>query len=180
MDLADNTIKYFIEQVKSTDTAVPAGASTSALAGSSGIALLELIIEISIKNLPEKEKKVFLPVQKKLAEFEEEMLELISEDVTGYQLNQKSHFQNKEHLKLLIEIPLNIARIAAKALELEQKISPSTKPILESDLSVAKLNLQAALNGCLAIIRTNLENLELLTEEYKKDVAKEIIILKSL
>lgn len=171
-DYSNRSIKFFIDRVSSDKSPVPAGASTSALTGSTGIALLQLILNVSIKNIAQEDK--YLKIYQKLNSLKNNMVKLITDDVKAYQANLKEKFSNENFLHLLIEIPLKIANNAVEAMILEKEITSIIKSSLYSDLKVARYNLEASYKGSINIVKANISHFNKLSDDYVNNVTDKI------
>jgi len=148
----NKSIKDIGKEIAQKKEAVPAGGTTSALNGYIGVSLLKLVIEVSKNNFNKKDIEY---IENILVEAENKFLNLMEKDIEVYKKNNKTQFENKEKLKDLIEIPLEIFITATELLNLKNKLNGKIKKTVKADYEVALENINTAKKCAETIIKSN-------------------------
>ena len=148
----NKSIKDIGKEIAKKKEAVPAGGTTSALNGYIGVSLLKLVIEVSKNNFNKKDIEY---IENILVEAENKFLNLMEKDIEVYKKNNKTQFENKEKLKDLIEIPLEIFITATELLNLKNKLNGKIKKTVKADYEVALENINTAKKCAETIITFN-------------------------
>ena len=146
------SVKDLGEKIANKKDAVPAGGTTSALNGYLAVSLLKLVFEVSIKNFSKEEIK---RIKKTLTNSEKDFLKLMEEDITAFKMNSKSNFKDNNKLKKLIEVPLEIVKIASEILKLTELFKNNIKSSVKADYDIVLENLKTAKKGAITIIESN-------------------------
>jgi methenyltetrahydrofolate cyclohydrolase len=148
--------------------AVPGGGSAAALTGAMGCALVSMVAKLSQKRAADaaaaRTLEEIVPEADRLAE---RLLELSQEDVDAYRAvvsTRRERGSDREALARVsvraAEVPLEAARAAARAIELQRRLEPLAWSMTASDAEAAGLLLQAGLRAALANVAINLPELE--------------------
>ena len=148
----NKSIKDIGKEIAKKKEAVPAGGTTSALNGYIGVSLLKLVIEVSKNNFNKKDIEY---IENILVEAENKFLNLMEKDIEVYKKNNKTQFENKEKLKDLIEIPLEIFITATELLNLKNKLKGKIKKTVKADYEVALENINTSKKCAETIIKSN-------------------------
>lgn len=114
--------------------------------------MLKLVLEVSENNFNQKDKKY---IQDILNEAENKFLNLMEKDIKVYKENSKNEFANKENLKKLIEVPLEIYITSTEIINLKNKFKNKVKNTVKADYEIALDNLRTAKRGAKTIIESN-------------------------
>jgi len=178
MKLIDHSVHDFIQAVDA-QTAIPGGGSVAALSGALGAGLVGMVGKLTVQ------KKKFLALdteiqtlfKKRLEILEKIKMELVScvdKDTEAYQLVMNAYLLPKNTpeevavrnnaiiagTKEAIKVPFEVARISLEALSYLETIALYGNNSAASDLGVAAMMLESALNGAILNVRTNLSGLE--------------------
>jgi glutamate formiminotransferase len=160
----------FIEQL-AAPTATPGGGSASAAAGAMAAALGSMVAGMS------RGKKAYLEHEKplsaalaRLAQLREELKAAIDADAESYSQVMAAYKQAKSSsngdaliqaaMKGATSVPLETAQRAREVADIVATLRPITNPNMASDLTVAAALAQAAVQGALANVETNLASLK--------------------
>jgi glutamate formiminotransferase len=160
----------FIEQL-AAPTATPGGGSASAAAGAMAAALGSMVAGMS------RGKKAYLEHEQplsaalaRLAQLREELKTAIDSDANSYSEVMAAYKQAKSSsngdaliqaaMKGATRVPLETAQKAREVADIVATLRPITNPNMASDLSVAAALAQAAIEGALANVETNLASLK--------------------
>jgi len=160
----------FIEQL-AAPTATPGGGSASAAAGAMAAALGTMVAGMS------RGKKAYLEHEKplsaalaRLAQLREELKAAIDADAESYSQVMAAYKQAKSSsngdaliqaaMKGATNVPLDTAQKAREVADIVATLRPITNPNMASDLTVAAALAQAAVQGALANVETNLASLK--------------------
>ncbi len=163
-------VEPFVEQL-AAPTAAPGGGSASAAAGAMAAGLAAMVAGMS------RGKKAYLQHEQqhsaalaRLADLRERLKAAIDADSEAYKGVVTAFKALKEDPKLTAnvvkanriatEVPLNVARMAAEVKKIARELAPITNPKMASDLKVATLLADAAMEGALANVEINLEGFE--------------------
>ena len=182
--IADMKINDFLEVLRSK-TPTPGGGSVSAIVAANAAALLSMSANYTIENEKYAEfENTALKVLAEVTSIIEELKALATADVMAFQnysdisAIKRDTEEEKELRKRLMQnaltdcmnVPLKIAELSYKLLNLSLKLSTNCNPNLVSDVFVACELSHAALNSALANVKINLkyikdENIISLAEE---------------
>jgi glutamate formiminotransferase/formiminotetrahydrofolate cyclodeaminase len=160
----------FIEQLAAA-TATPGGGSASAAAGAMAAALGSMVAGMS------RGKKAYLQHEQqlsqalaRLAQLREELKVRIDADAESYNQVLTAYKQAKSSadgdalidtaMKGATSIPLETAEKAREVADIVAALRPITNPIMASDLTVASVLAQAAIQGALANVEINVSSLK--------------------
>lgn len=184
MKLIDYTLHDFIQAVDA-QTAIPGGGSVAALSGALGAGLVGMVGKLTVQ------KKKFLALdaeiqtlfKKRLETIEKIKVELencVDKDTEAYQLVMNAYQLPKNTpeevalrndaiiagTKEAIKVPFEVARICLEALSYLETIALYGNNSAASDLGVAAMMLESALNGAILNVRTNLSGLDVDVTRY--------------
>ncbi len=196
-NLIDLSVKSFIDEVDSSSPA-PGGGSVSSLAGAIGCALSRMVCHLSFgkkkfEALDETIKTEFTVCFDNLAKFQTRLVELIDEDTKSFGVFMKALKLPKdteeekqirlkemeEATKVIIKVPYEIAKLSCDALESLETIVKNGNKNAITDVGVAAILLDSAVEGACLNVKINLPGLSdtELVNTYKNDV--EMLIDKS-
>jgi len=171
--LAELTVRDLTERLASR-APVPGGGSASALAGALGAALVEMVCELTLGK-PEYEEvdPVARQIGAAAGELRSSLLTAAEEDATAYlavvaaRRLPRDDDQERAARKVAIgeasvaatEVPLRVARLAAKVLDLAASIASIGNRNAVSDAGAAALLAAAAARGAALNVRINLPSL---------------------
>lgn len=169
-----------------SDAPAPGGGSASAAAGASGAALLGMVARLTLGKEKYKDAwEEMEDVANDVDEIRKRLLELVDEDTRSYEAIVAARKQPKETPEqkavrqkaidaatiLATTVPMQTASFSAVALSLAPAVAERGNPNAASDVFVAALLLQAAVEGALANVRINLPGIgdEELTLGFRQD-----------
>jgi len=171
--LAELTVRDLTERLASR-APVPGGGSASALAGALGAALVEMVCELTVGK-PEYEEvdPVARQIGAAAGELRGSLLAAAEEDATAYlavvaarRLPRDGDEQRAARKAAIgeasvaaTEVPLRVARLAAKVLDLAASIASIGNRNAVSDAGAAALLAAAAARGAALNVRINLPSL---------------------
>lgn len=187
--LRTKTIDEFLALLAS-DAPTPGGGSVAALNGAIGVALLEMVVNLTIGK--EKYREVWHelePIKTKLEELHEELIDSIDRDARSFDLvseayklpketeEQKAERKNaiQEALKAAAETPKATARYIHQALKMAMDVAEKGNPNVLSDAGVGAACLYAGLQSALMNIAINLGNIK--DEAYTSQLKTEMEFL---
>lgn len=160
--------ELFLKKLASDEPA-PGGGTASAVAGSMGAALLAMVAKLSVKTSPSaneisREAEMLMDACSHLAQEDEKAFEAV---VTSYKL-PKANEEDKlirmhkieEALKTATEVPLKSAKTSLRILNLALNFLPTANKNAISDLGVAALLANAAVEGALLNVIINLASIK--------------------
>jgi glutamate formiminotransferase / formiminotetrahydrofolate cyclodeaminase len=176
----------FIEQL-AAPTATPGGGSASAAAGAMAAALAHMVAAMS------RGKKAYVQYETQLSEaiarlstLREDLKAGIDEDAAAFDTVMRAFKSSKDSpdpngvtlpaLKQATLVPLKVAQKAAEVKTWAEKLGPITNPKAASDLTVAKALAAAAINGAIANVEINLQDLA--DEAFVKQVRQQVAELR--
>jgi glutamate formiminotransferase / formiminotetrahydrofolate cyclodeaminase len=179
-------VEPFIEQL-AAPTAAPGGGSASAAAGSIAAALGGMVASMS------RGKKAYLQheaqlseVIRRLAEIREELKAAIDADASAFHEVMAAFKKLKENPDAQAEldaatekatlVPLTVAERAAEVRKLLELLRPITNPRMASDLTTGIALANAAIEGALANVEINLD--ELTNGPFAAEVRKRVAAVK--
>jgi formiminotetrahydrofolate cyclodeaminase len=171
--LIEMPVKEFLDQTASSSPA-PGGGSASALAGSLGAALAEMVINLTIgkKKYAEvsEELAALLP---RLTQARLELQALVDKDTEAFNLVMKAFGMPKESEDQVkarsaaiqeatikaTEVPLSVMRTALSAMDMTLTVAKKGNRKSASDAGVAGLFLSTAMEGAALNVKINLPGL---------------------
>ena len=177
-------IEPFIEQL-AAPTATPGGGSASAAAGAMAVALATMVVGMS------RGKKAYQQYERELSDavtqlnrLREELKASIDLDAASYADVMKAYKDAKtaapevgerlvsDALKNATRVPLDIAQKSEEVRRLVESLKPITSKNMWSDLAVASSLAKTAIEGGLANVQINLQ--ELKDEAFKAEMNKSV------
>jgi formiminotetrahydrofolate cyclodeaminase len=163
-------VEPFVEQL-AAPTAAPGGGSASAAAGAMAAGLAAMVAGMS------RGKKAYAQYERehsaalaRLNTLREELKSAIDKDSDSYKAVVAAYKATKENPAAASEIgkanrgatevPLGVARMAKEVHRIAVELGPITNPKMASDLKVATLLANAAVEGALANVEINLTSFE--------------------
>ncbi len=187
-DFSKETLAEFIEQLAS-DAPTPGGGTAAAVAGSMGAALAAMVAALTLTR--EKfaaSHDAVRPIAQAAAAARREFLDLAREDSIAYELvvaarrlpreTDAQKAARDEALSLAnrraTEVPMRTAKVAARMLSLLPELVEKGNPNAASDAGTAALLLEAAAEGALLNVGTNLSGNPdgAFVAEMRKDTAR--------
>lgn len=171
--LVDLTVAGFTAALAS-DAPAPGGGSASAASGAAGAALVGMVARLTIGKEKYRDSwEEMEGVASHADEISKRLLELVDEDTRAFErivaarkLPKESPEQKAVRQKaiddatfLATTVPMQTAGFAVKALAFAPAVAEKGNPNAASDLYVAALLLDAAVQGALANVRINLSGL---------------------
>lgn len=182
-------VKDFIAELASNSPA-PGGGSTAALAASLGSALSSMVFNLTIgkkafNELNDEIKQLIIRQLKESAQSKEDFLSLIDKDTEAFMILMASFKLPKgtkdeiivrsakiqEGYKGATEVPLEMADKAYKAYDCIMTACKYGNKNAISDVGVAALMTQSAIEAAVLNVRINLSNIK--DEDYKQKVKKQ-------
>ena len=159
----------YIDHIAS-DSPTPGGGSASAVAGSIGTGLLEMIAAVSLNTATGENTEVLDDLIPIFARSRVVLLELGGEDEKAYGGYRsalglpKGSAAEKSARKTALQdalihataVPLETAELALELMQLVPALADVASPHLEADLTVATALLGASINGSVALVNANL------------------------
>jgi len=157
MSFVKNTCTEFVELLASKSS-VPGGGGASALVGAVGMALGNMVGSLTVgkKKYADVEAEIIATMEKATA-LQTELLRLVDEDAVVFEPLSKAYGIPKEDpnraqimedaLKLACSVPMDIMRISAKAIELQDEFAKKGSVLAISDAGVGVAFCKAALQG---------------------------------
>jgi len=157
MSFVKNTCTEFVELLASK-ASVPGGGGASALVGAIGMALGTMVGSLTVgkKKYAEVEADIVTAMEKATA-MQAELLRLVDEDAVVFEPLSKAYGIPKDDpnraqimesaLKLACTVPMDIMRISAKAIELQDEFAKKGSVLAISDAGVGVAFCKAALMG---------------------------------
>ncbi len=189
-NLVDLTVNDFIREVDSSSPA-PGGGSVSSLVGSIGCSLARMVGHLTIgkkkfEALEESEKQEFKNTFESIKNFQDRLAELVDEDTKSFGIFMQALKLPKESdeekvkraqamenaTKEIIKVPYEIAKLSLDALKsLDIIIKYGNKNAI-TDVGVAAILLDSAVEGAALNVKINLPGLsdEAVVENYKNDM----------
>jgi formiminotetrahydrofolate cyclodeaminase len=183
----DVLLLQFLDAVAS-GTPTPGGGSVSALAGSMGAALLEMVLNLTMKKEREGSSEVLKGLCREAHELREALTATLVKDIVAYQgvmeayllphTTEEEKKKRKEGiqkaLKKAIDPPLFTAATSLKVLKLCQQALEKGNPNTIGDAAVGALMADAALRGGVFNVLINLAALQdrQIAERMKKELRR--------
>lgn len=174
MKLVEKTVTNFIEEVDSNSPA-PGGGSVAAVVGALGASLSRMVGHLTInkkkfKELDEGTREEFLERFDELCCIKEELVLLVDRDTEAFNLvmaafkMSKETEEEKEKRKAAIEeatykaidVPMVIAELCYRGLELIENLGENGNQNAITDLGVSALLLASGLEGAVLNVKINL------------------------
>lgn len=188
MELTNLSIAQFVDLLAS-DAPAPGGGSAAALAASLGIALTNMVANLTIgKKKYEKHQELMERVLKEAALIKADLILNIDKDTESFNAVSdvfsmpKETDEDKEKRKIAMElalkgatyVPFDIMTLCLKSLELTEKMLNNSNNNAASDLGVAALTLEAGVKGAWLNVLINIGSIkdEEFVNKYKEDGAK--------
>lgn len=181
----NKSLKEYIDNVASGDP-TPGGGSVSALAGSLGGALTNMVSNLTVgkkayEELPEEIKSHILNNSKEIAKLTEEIVGIVDEDTKAFDKVMEAFKMPKETdeekaarsvaiqdgYKIALEVPLRCAEKCLKILELQEVFANYGNVNAITDVGVGTLLAYSGLEGALFNVTINLGSIK--DEEFKKE-----------
>ena len=157
MKFIDKSCAEFVE-VLASKAAVPGGGGASALVGAVGMALGSMVGNLTLgkKKYADVEADIAALLDKAAA-LQAELLRLIDEDAAVFEPLSKAYGIPKDDptreqvmedaLKLACTVPLDIMRLSARAIELQDEFAKKGSVLALSDAGVGVIFCKAAMQG---------------------------------
>lgn len=164
MTFSETTISDYYESLASRSS-VPGGGSASALAGALGAALGCMAGSVSASALTEADYDEYAPVAGELDTTGKRLLACVDRDTVAFEKLIKVYkipsddpqkpalMENALHEAA--SVPMEIAELAARTIELLFDIRPYIKPSIISDIAVGSVMAGAALKGAALNVKIN-------------------------
>lgn len=168
--LSASTVSDLLERLSSS-APVPGGGSAAALAGALGASLVAMVCELTVGRAAYADAE---PIAREAGEaareLRDELMELAERDAAAYdavvrarKLPRESEAQQAARSAAIdaasviaAEVPLQVARVAVRVLDLAERIAPVGNRNAVSDAGVAALLAAAAIRGAVLNVRINL------------------------
>ena len=168
--LAELTVDGLLERLSSS-APIPGGGSAAAIAGAMGAGLVAMVAALTVGRAEYAEAE---PMARKLgaaaASVRDELIDLAQRDSEAYEAVVRARRLPRDTdeqraartasladaMRLAAEIPLETARVAARAVELAARIAPIGNRNAASDAGVAAQLASAAVRGAILNVRINL------------------------
>jgi formiminotetrahydrofolate cyclodeaminase len=182
----DVTLSQFLDAVAG-GTATPGGGSVSALAGSLGAALVEMVVKLTVgKRGFEAHEAEMKKMGEEARSYRDALAGMVAQDINAYQSVMKAYLLPKETeeekkkrkeeiqkaLRRAADPPLFTAATSLKVLKLCQKAVEKGNPNAITDAAVGALLAESALQGGVLNVLINLSALE--DEDTVKKMKKEL------
>ena len=173
--MTEKTIRDFMDALKS-DKPTPGGGGVSALTSASGVALIMMVANLTLKHQKYEDWHALCNVTRNKAEsMLQELISAVDEDAVIFGALMEAYKTKDDMLigKASIDAamtPLYVMQISAKALELCYGLLGKSNPNLESDLYVASHCLKAGMESSKYSIDANLPGIERIDPEMAKEL----------
>ncbi len=182
MNMKKVSVQEFTELLASKSS-VPGGGGASALVGSIGIALGDMVGEFTVG------KKKYIHVEadikilmEKAQDIRQKLLDCIEEDAIAFEPLSKAYGIPKEDkdrdmimekcLKDACAVPFKILKLACEAIDLQRDFADKGSIIMISDAATGVAHLQAALKGAAVNVKVNTKLMK--DREYAKSIDDEV------
>ena len=157
MKFIDKSCAEFVE-VLATKAAVPGGGGASALVGAVGTALGAMVGSLTVgkKKYAEVEPEI-IELMSKAEALQNELLHLVDEDAVVFEPLSKAYGIPKDDptreqimedaLKLACTVPMDIMRLCARAIELQEEFAAKGSVLALSDAGVGAALCKSAMQG---------------------------------
>lgn len=165
MKLTDRSVTEFTEALASK-TSVPGGGGASALAGSLGIALGDMVGEFTVgkKSYADVEDEI-LDLMRRAQELRKELLLCVEEDAKAFEPLAKAYALPKDDpdrdavmeqcLKDAAMVPMKIFRLSCEALPILQAFAKKGSKLMVSDAATGAALCRAAIQGAAMNVKVN-------------------------
>ena len=181
----DNSLREYIANVASGDP-TPGGGSVSALVGSIGGALTNMVSKLTVgkkayEGLSEEIKSQILVNSKEIEKLVEELSNIVDEDTKAFdkvmdafkmpkETDEQKQARSRavqEGYKIALEVPLRCAEECFRVLELQEVFANHGNVNAITDVGVGTLLAYTGLEGALFNVTINLGSIK--DEEFKKE-----------
>lgn len=188
--LVEKTVKEFIAEVKSSNP-TPGGGSVSALVGSIGGALTNMVGNLTIdkkafEEVPEDAKAKMKEANVELEKLVEDLAVIVDKDATAFdgvmeafKLPKNTDEEKKartnaiqEGYKKALEVPMSCAEECYKVLELQKIFADFGNVNAITDVGVGTLLAYSGLEGALFNVTINLKSIK--DEEYRTNIENKV------
>lgn len=178
MNYSEVSVTEFTEHLASK-TSVPGGGGASALVGSIGIALGDMVGEFTVgkKKYADVEEEM-LALMEEAQELRVRLLKCIEKDAVAFEPLSKAYGIPKEDptrdavmemcLKNAAAVPMEILELCCDAIELQQEFASKGSVIVVSDAATGVAMLRGALLGAAVNVKINTKSMK------DRDMAEEI------
>ena len=169
MKFINKPCEEFVE-VLSSKAAVPGGGGASALVGAIGMALGAMVGNLTVgkKKYADVEADIIDLLEKATA-LQNELLRLVDEDAVVFEPLSKAYGIPKddptrdkvmeEALKLACTVPMDIMRLCARAIELQDEFAKKGSVLALSDAGVGAIMCKSALQGASLNVYINTQSM---------------------
>lgn len=189
--LIDLSVKDFVYETSSSSPA-PGGGAVSALAAAQGVALFEMVANLTINNKKYKEYSIEMEeIIEKCKVYKDEFLKSVDEDASSFNLVMEAFKMPKESEEDKIKrsekiqegykkaalVPFEVGKKAKKVFEIAKILVKKGNSNAITDIAVGVLNIKLAIKGAFYNVEINLLSIKDkdFVEELKKDM-KEILV----
>ncbi len=165
MSLTESSVREFTEALASK-TSVPGGGGASALAGSIGIALGDMVGEFTVgkKSYADVEEEM-QALMRKAQELRKALLSCVEEDAKAFEPLSKAYALPKDDpqrdtvmeacLKAAAEVPMKILRLSCEAVSLQKEFAAKGSRLMISDAATGAAICRAAIQGAAMNVKVN-------------------------
>ena len=174
MELVEMKIKEYLEVLKS-DAPAPGGGSVSALAGAEGIALFQMVCDLTLGRDTFKEyQDVCCKAKEKGFSLYQDLLDAVDKDTdafhmvaAAYKMPKGTAEEKSLRSKAIAEgtleatkVPFHVMELAYEGLLTAELLAGRSNPNAASDLGVAALNLLACIKGAWLNVKINISGVK--------------------
>ena len=186
MNIVDKSCVEFIEVLSSREP-VPGGGGAAAFVGAIGVALGNMVANLTIgkKKYAEYEEEI-KELLKEAKEIEAELLSMVDRDAECFMplsqtyglptsTEEEREYKTKRMevvLKQACEIPYKAAKVCFKAIKIHENIVDKSSRIVISDIGVGVQCLRAGLLGSKLNVKINTKSMK--DREYADKISKEV------
>jgi len=169
MQFINTTCKEFVD-VLATKAPVPGGGGASALVGAIGTALGTMVGSLTLgkKKYADVEADI-IELMNKATALQNELLRLVDEDAVVFEPLSKAYGIPKDDptrekvmedaLKLACTVPMDIMRLCARAIELQEEFAAKGSVLALSDAGVGAIMCKSALQGASLNVYINTQSM---------------------
>lgn len=188
--LINKTVKEFIEEVKSSNP-TPGGGSVSALVGSIGGALTNMVGNLTIdkkvfEDVPEDAKEIMREANVELEKLVDDLADIVDKDATAFdgvmeafKMPKDTDEEKKarsnaiqEGYKKALDVPFRCAEECYKVMELQKVYADYGNVNAITDVGVGTLLAYSGLEGALFNVTINLKSIK--DEEFRKHTEEKV------